>query len=553
MKTLSAVLISLEGTLLPPKGGAKNLHQLLRVRRYFDLSTQGLVPPLVITTERNRSYVEDFLRDIGIPSSFPHIIEGGAALYYADLNCTIDNPQNEGFKDIRAVIVGIAGDVAQRNGCILDCEKKAIVTLYPGAFQEIDHLSHVCRKALIDFDSQIEISTSSSSVDITAKGINKGSGLLFWSQKTGIKPDTILVIGNGENDLSMFLHAEYIACPGNATLKVKNAVRRRDERGFVAHAHETTGVVQTLGHFFGVDLPDPRLISLATVAAARQKKDLMCAKIPTTHLMVSRGAVRIEIPDEPQVAIDREGFRALVEPSHGEFFRWGAGGLAPILSTKDGEFLVTIHRDADAASWPNTLTVPTGLTADETEFVSIIHAMVREGIEEILIKTPKGLFAPSFRTMLQKTVNGILPVSLKFARHFWPGIKTLDRRWASFVRLRQEVNLEVAWGAKHSSLNCIVTIHPETNGIDAVKVVRYDVPYHLHDISIADGEETRKGEPLNRSIYLISLDEVFRWTVEGGDVHAAQSFISGKEQGEKTLTGIKPLPFLRDVMFALAE
>lgn len=266
-----------------------------------------------------------------------------------------------------------------------------MMTLYPSADGSIESLYAVAQRVLQEYLAVLDISFSSSAVDVTPKGITKGSGLAFFCQKTGIAPSEILAIGDSHNDLSMLEIAGHIACPGNATDEVRSRVASRGVDGYVAKAHTTAGVVQVLEHFFGIELPDPRLLQYSFIVTLRKKRNVMCASIPAACIHFDETSMRVSIPDDPYIAANREQMSAISKDSHGSQYRWAAGGIAPILSTPDGDFLITIYRDEQALTWPNTLTIPTGLYADSDEFVDVDKVMAREGFEEFIILGPLGL------------------------------------------------------------------------------------------------------------------------------------------------------------------
>lgn len=72
-------------------------------------------------------------------------------------------------------------------------------------------------------DSYEIVKTSPRWVEISPKGISKGNTLTELMKQHGIKPEEVLVFGDGENDLSMFTCAGIAIAMGNAMEIVKNA------------------------------------------------------------------------------------------------------------------------------------------------------------------------------------------------------------------------------------------------------------------------------------------------------------------------------------------
>lgn len=72
-------------------------------------------------------------------------------------------------------------------------------------------------------------------VEITLKGINKASGLMFLSQHLEIRSQDMVAIGDSENDLSMIKYVGHGIAMGNAMDSVKQAadeiIKTNDEDG----------------------------------------------------------------------------------------------------------------------------------------------------------------------------------------------------------------------------------------------------------------------------------------------------------------------------------
>lgn len=86
-------------------------------------------------------------------------------------------------------------DFAYRSG---RCSKISLF-VEPGQHSEASRLLHA------QFDGRFEIAASDvDMLDVSPVGINKGSGILELAQALGLDKDEIAVVGDNENDLSMF-------------------------------------------------------------------------------------------------------------------------------------------------------------------------------------------------------------------------------------------------------------------------------------------------------------------------------------------------------------
>lgn len=54
------------------------------------------------------------------------------------------------------------------------------------------------------FGDKVTLAQTSSSIEITAKGVSKGSGVSTYIKEKGIDPDQVIVVGDSGNDISMF-------------------------------------------------------------------------------------------------------------------------------------------------------------------------------------------------------------------------------------------------------------------------------------------------------------------------------------------------------------
>lgn len=69
-------------------------------------------------------------------------------------------------------------------------------------------------------------SSSTTNLEITARGVDKGKGLLALGRHWGIGPQEMMALGDGENDLSMFAVSGQPVAMGNASPGVKAAAAR---------------------------------------------------------------------------------------------------------------------------------------------------------------------------------------------------------------------------------------------------------------------------------------------------------------------------------------
>ena len=91
----------------------------------------------------------------------------------------------------------------------------------PGQHSEASRLLHA------QFDGRFEIAASDvDMLDVSPVGINKGSGILELAQALGLDKDEIAVVGDNENDLSMFRVIPASYCIDHAAPAIQAAASR---------------------------------------------------------------------------------------------------------------------------------------------------------------------------------------------------------------------------------------------------------------------------------------------------------------------------------------
>ena len=196
------IATDVEGCITPPHRAEVNLRKFQRLRTYceFVRSDAGRrYPPLVIYTGRSQGYVELLAQSLGMINEtmdLPFVIENGSALYFPYKKWTKPLISH----DQTALIHGIRTKLMQalpEN----EFEPKAyMITINVAAKQTIDDLLQEVILKLQGWGDihAVTVNSTASAVDITAKGIDKWSGL-----KHSIKcdPKSIVALADSTSDL----------------------------------------------------------------------------------------------------------------------------------------------------------------------------------------------------------------------------------------------------------------------------------------------------------------------------------------------------------------
>lgn len=113
----------------------------------------------------------------------------------------------------------------------------------------------VIKESLADIMDSIEISVSSVAVDISPRGVNKGTGVLWLTEIIGIPLSKILFIDDSMAGKSAADMVGYLACPANASSDFKQVVAEKGENGHRSDFDFAEGVVDSICHFTGVKVP----------------------------------------------------------------------------------------------------------------------------------------------------------------------------------------------------------------------------------------------------------------------------------------------------------
>lgn len=70
--------------------------------------------------------------------------------------------------------------------------------------------------------NEFELAPMDQSIELTAPGVNKGTGLIKYCEEKGIHPDETMAIGDNGNDVSMFHQAGLAVAMGHADQGIKH-------------------------------------------------------------------------------------------------------------------------------------------------------------------------------------------------------------------------------------------------------------------------------------------------------------------------------------------
>jgi HAD superfamily hydrolase (TIGR01484 family) len=237
-----------EGCVVDPGGGtvAWDTHTIATLSDLINrLRSRQEGPAFVLCTGRQFSYGEAALQATNaFWDNLPSIFENGAGFYYPRTKQYIWNPAITDETDRAMVDVRKkAYPAIQRLGGVRELGKEYTISLNPPETMTVDALYHEMLGVLNEFREVIEITYSKSAVDITPKGVNKGSAVRYLSELTGIPLANMVGIGDSTGDIPMLSLVGHPTCPANADEHVREIAE------YISPLSTTRGVIDIIRRY----------------------------------------------------------------------------------------------------------------------------------------------------------------------------------------------------------------------------------------------------------------------------------------------------------------
>lgn len=229
------IATDIEGCITPQNRGEIDLSKLEKLNAYCQfVKSNSIYPQIVFFTGRSQGYVELLAQCLGMingmPLDLPCVIENGAALYFPMSKKTIPLTSNEQLKVINETKNILISAFSENR-----FEPKGyMITINNREDQIIEDLHSEIKERLRDagVSNELETGTSATAIDITAKGINKLSGVLEilsyykMAAQTG-DLQNIVAVGDHTSDYKVLDSVGIGYCPSNAHLDVKTRITKK--------------------------------------------------------------------------------------------------------------------------------------------------------------------------------------------------------------------------------------------------------------------------------------------------------------------------------------
>jgi hydroxymethylpyrimidine pyrophosphatase-like HAD family hydrolase len=243
-RPLRLAVIDIDGCLTPGVASEWNWPTVRAIRDINHRARRGeAVPAVTLCTGRQAPYVEVLMQAIG--AHLPGVYENGCGLYFPDRFRFVEHPSitMATREAIATTKMHLYAKLVRPGLATLQPGKEVSLTLFPLPGTTLPHLRQLVADELTDQDVQLTIQTSASCVDVTPFQIDKGVGVCWLSEETGIGLEQMGGIGDSSSDLTFLGLVGRSAAPANALPEVRAAV------DYVSRADNGDGVVEIMQHW----------------------------------------------------------------------------------------------------------------------------------------------------------------------------------------------------------------------------------------------------------------------------------------------------------------
>jgi hydroxymethylpyrimidine pyrophosphatase-like HAD family hydrolase len=218
-------VVDVDGCLTPGEAGDWNWQALRSIQDLNRRARRGeAVPAVTLCTGRQEPYVEVLMQ--AIAAFLPGIYENGCGLYFPDRYRFAEHPSitaktRQALVEARAIVYR---EVVLAGLGYLQPGKEASLTVYPLPGIGVSRLFQAVADVFSDQGTSFAVQASVTCVDVIPAGIDKGTGVTWLSEETGIPLAQMGGIGDSTSDLKFLRLVGHSAAPANATAGVQAAV-----------------------------------------------------------------------------------------------------------------------------------------------------------------------------------------------------------------------------------------------------------------------------------------------------------------------------------------
>jgi len=240
--TIQLVILDIDGVLSEGEGQPLDLELLGLLASLNRAAREAPAAPAVtLCSGRPAPYLEVMMQ--AIDAHLPGIFENGAGLYTAHPYSFLPHPALAGSDQIPQVREALDRGLIQTGRAFIQPGKLHTLTLFAEDPAETRLLAEWAETALGPLAAQIDLVYSTSCLNVLPHGIDKGLGVGWLAERTGIPLAVMLGVGDSDVDLPFLKRVGHSAAPSNANASVRAIV------DYVAPRPTASGVRDILSHY----------------------------------------------------------------------------------------------------------------------------------------------------------------------------------------------------------------------------------------------------------------------------------------------------------------
>jgi HAD superfamily hydrolase (TIGR01484 family) len=239
---IQLIVFDIDGVLTEGETRALDLDLLAGLARLNRRARQDSdVPAATICSGRPAQYVELMLQ--AIDGRMPGVFENGAGLYVPEIYRYLPNPAIRDGNLIPRVRARLEETLVSAGRAYFQPGKEHSLTLFASQPEELPELERLASEALGELHESVDLVYSTSCINVLPRQVDKGVGVQYLAEYTGIGLAHMLGVGDSDVDLQFLQRVGYSAAPANANPAVKAAVQ------YVSLYRTGEGVRDILLHF----------------------------------------------------------------------------------------------------------------------------------------------------------------------------------------------------------------------------------------------------------------------------------------------------------------
>ena len=242
LNPIQLIVLDIDGVLSEGEGRPLDLELLgllASMNRSARESPAG--PAVTLCSGRPAPYLEVMMQ--AIDAHQPGIFENGAGLYYAHPYCFLPHPALAGSDQMPQVRTALERGLIQTGRAFVQPGKIHTLTLFAEDPAETRLLAEWAEAALGPLAAQVDLVYSTSCLNVLPHGIDKGLGVAWLAERTGIPLEAMLGVGDSDVDLPFLKRVGHSAAPSNANTSVRAIV------DYTAPHPTASGVRDILAHY----------------------------------------------------------------------------------------------------------------------------------------------------------------------------------------------------------------------------------------------------------------------------------------------------------------